>query len=137
MSAAAPFEFWVNKKGTATLLAYVEGNSGTPITQASITSISYTISQVDENEPDDDATTVTGHIDAAITVASAVFDTEQKTDVRWDPADHDGKGFNFEYTPVISTNQAFNNRGVRYRIRVKFTPVTGQVFWAEYLASAR
>lgn len=137
MSAQAPFEFWVNKQGTGTLLAYVEGNAGTPITQASITSITYTISKIDENEPDDDATVVTGHSAASINQATAVFDTEQKTDVRWNPNDHDGKGFNFEFTPVITTNQAFNNRGVGYRIRVKFTPVSGQVFWGEWKADVR
>lgn len=137
MSAAAPFEFWVNKKGTATLLAYVEGNAGTPITQASISAISYTISAVDENDPDDDSATVTGHVDASLTVADVVFDAEQKDDVLWNPEDHGTKGYNFAHTINISTNEAFNNRGTRYRVRVKFTPTSGQVFWGEYIAAVR
>ena len=137
MSAPAPFEFYVNKQGTATLLAYIEDDDGDPITQAAISSITYTISAVDEHDPDDDATTVSGHTSASLTVASVVFDTEQKTDARWDVTDHDGKGYNFLHTLDISTNQAFANRGTRWRIRVKFTPASGQVFWAEYIAAVR
>jgi hypothetical protein len=99
--------------------------------------IAYTISAIDEHDPDDDATTVTGHANASLTVADVVFDTEQTSDVLWDVNDHDGKGYNFKFTPVISTNQAFANRGTRWRVRVKFTPVSGQVFWAEWIASVR
>lgn len=103
----------------ATLLARVLGNAGTPITQASLTSISYKV--FDLNAADPTAATQTG----TLTISAVVFDTLQ-TDPRWTV---DDEGFNFAYAAPASW---FSESTHTYRIEYKFTPASGEAFWTVF-----
>lgn len=106
-----------------TLMARIVGNAATNITQATLTSITYTV--VDKADPT--TLIVSG---SAVTISSSVFDTLQ-TDARWTA---DSTGYNFRHTvaaSVISTGER------TYRIEYKFTPTSGEVFYAVFEITAR
>ena len=115
----------VRKNGTGEFLAQIVGNDNANITQASVSAIAYTIWELDEDD-EDARTAVTGHTAVALTIASVVYDTLQ-TGSKWT---HDATGYNFAYTPVISTSAAFAKAGEdKYLIEYSFTPADGgQVF---------
>ena len=97
-----------------TALARIELPSGAIATQATITSIAYTVHN---------GTTQTAS--GAIVVATSVFDAIQGAayaDARWDK---DATGYNFRFEIPAS---AFPSPGKDYRVEIKFTPVTGEVF---------
>lgn len=107
-----------------TLMARILGNAGTPITQATLSGITYTIRDLTAQ------TTVASA--QALTVSSVVYDSLQQEDPRWDL---DAAGYNFlavipaswftdydvdEDTGVVTSH--------RYQVDVEFTPVSGQPF---------
>ena len=103
-----------------TLLARILGNAGTPITQASLSSISYAVFDLQGADP---ATAVqTG----TLTISAVVFDALQTSDPRWTV---DDEGFNFAHAAPASW---FNESTHTYRIEYKFTPASGEVFWAVF-----
>jgi len=89
-----------------------------PITQADITSITYSI----EEQADYawNRSEVTGHQDQTVAVASCVFDALQSDSVMAD--------YNFKHTIPSSVNSPFPNPAKLYWIYYKFTPVSGEPF---------
>ncbi len=100
----------------------IVGSNDEPIVQADVTSISYTIEQ-DHIDPTQ-REAVAGHEDVALTVADVIFNTLQ-TDDDW-TADVDATGFNFAFTPDISSDAAFATPGLYYLVTVTFVMDEGQ-----------
>lgn len=124
-SNATDIRVTVRRNGTGEMLARVVGNDAANITQASLTSVKYTIYELDEDDPDS-RTAVAGHSAVAVTISTSVFNTLQ-TDAVWTK---DATGYNFAHTPSIGTNDAFGEVGVdHYLLEYTFTPADGgQVF---------
>jgi hypothetical protein len=110
------------KHGSATLLARVVGAGGANIVRADISAIRYTVYLLDDQDPDA-RTGVTGHIDVALSVAAAVFNSLQ-TDPRWTV---DATGYNFCHVLDVSAHQAFTIAGRRCLVEYRLTPSVGQV----------
>ena len=102
--------------GSLLILRYVTGNADTAITQASLTSITYKVYDLDDSDAQVGAETT-------LTVTDVVFDTLQTT-APWD-VDRDGAGYNFR---VTIPGSYFPNGGRRYWIELNFNPVTGDDF---------
>lgn len=113
----------VIEDGGATMLARVVGHSGAAITQASLTSISYKVFDLDGTTPD------TAILSGTATVSSVVFDTLQ-TDSRWS---EDSTGFNFAHALAVT---AFPSGDHRHRIEYLFTPASGAVFFVLFEVAA-
>jgi hypothetical protein len=113
---------WWAKSG-ATQAARIYGNAGTPITQATISSI--TCKVFDKN-----VSVETPVLTPSITVSSVVFDTLQDDDPRWTI---DETGYNFLHA-IAAT--AFPTNNHIYRIEYIFTPTSGAVFPLVYEGKA-
>jgi len=103
---------------TRPFLARVADDDGsTPLTQADISAIEYTIQEVrgGELEP------VSGHAAVALTVADVIFDALQ-TDAVWT---EDATGYNFRFSPDTAENQAFPAWGQVYLVQVTVTRASG------------
>jgi len=125
MPEAEPLQFDVFEDGGFSIMARVVGQDAARITQASLTSISYSTFDRDSDTPD------TAIIDAtALTVANVVFDT-LLTDDRWTV---DGTGYNFRHD-VAAT--AVPTGGHCYRFEYLFTPSSGEAFWLVAEINAR
>lgn len=111
----------VAKNGTATLLGRVVDSTNTALTQSAISSITYSIYLLDDQNPDT-RTAVANHSAVALTVASVIFNTLQ-TDSVWSK---DSTGYNFKHTIPIATYVAFAIAGRNYLVEYTITPVTGQ-----------
>lgn len=111
----------VFKNGSAILLARIVDATGQPIDQAAISSIEYTIYELDPCRPDD-LTVVDGHDGVALTVADVVYNQLQ-TDGLW-TVDEDG--YNFRHEVDVAQNEAFPKAGSQYQVRYEFTPASGQ-----------
>ena len=96
-----------------TLLARLLGNGGTPVTQASLASIAYTVTDLNQG-----TVIVTG---SALTISQVIFDTLQLAPV-WTK---DAVGYNFL---AALPGSLFTNGGDTYQVDVVFTPVTGNPF---------
>ena len=127
MADAQDIHGTVFKNGSATLLARVVGADGSPVTQSDVASAKYTVTLLDESDPDA-ATPVTGHTDVAVDVASLVYDTLQNDDL-WDV---DEEGYNFKHVLDVSANQAFATAGRSYRITFELVPTSGQVILVRF-----
>ena len=100
----------------AFLMGRVLGNSGALITQSDISSITYYIWDI------------TGNVEitsGSLTVSSVVFNSLQLDD----RCTEDDIGYNFGYAAPASWFAAPDHT---YRIEVKFTPSSGQVFFAVF-----
>lgn len=112
----------VFKGGTATLLARVVGATGTALTQAVVSAITYTVYALDSRDPDT-RTAVAAHTAQALVVASTIFDTLQD-DALWD---RDATGYNFRHTlDTAGLGAAFSEAGIDYQVEVTITPTSGQ-----------
>ncbi len=104
-------------KSGVTLMARVVGAGGTPITQASIGSISYAVQDVTEG---------TRVASGSISVAGTVYDSLQ-------PWAEDANGYNFAWTTPASST-AYTPANVpfiqphQFQVDVQFTPVSGEPF---------
>lgn len=117
-----------------TLLARILGNSGIPITRASLSSISYTVRDLTTPE-----TVATGQ---ALTISSVVYDDLQQSDPRWDKDSEDEPGrdgrWGYNFAAVIpaahftsytvGSYSPYPVTGHRYQVDVKFVPASGQPF---------
>lgn len=116
-----------------TLMARVLGNAGTPITQASLSTLTYTIRDLTAG------TTITSA--QSLTIASVIYDSLQQSDPRWtkDDADNlgpdDRHGYNLlavipasHFTAVDVDSDTKQITAHRYRVDLLFTPVTGQAW---------
>ena len=127
MADAQDIHGTVFKNGSATLLARVVGADGSPVTQSDVASAKYTVTLLDESDPDA-ATPVTGHTDVAVAVASLIYDTLQNDDL-WDV---DDTGYNLKHVLDVSANQAFATAGRSYRITFELVPTSGQVILVRF-----
>jgi len=124
----------VNRSGV-TLLARIVGNGGMPITQASLSTIQYALTDFGSGSPTPGSpgpanpAPTTGAL-ASLTISSVVFDSLQQNDPRWtkDSAANLGSdgawGYNFLATLAATLFTTAN----RQQCVVVFTPVTGQPF---------
>lgn len=110
------------KGGTARLCARVYLN-GTDVTQAAVSSITYSIYLLDEDDPES-RTAVTGHSAVDLTVADVVYDTLQ--------TDSQASNYNFRHTPPISTSAAFATLG-DYLVEYTVTPATGETIIVRFV----
>lgn len=113
------------------LLARILGNAGQPITQADVTTIAWTLT---------DLTDGTALASGTFTVASSVFNGLVQNDPRWqfDSAAAPGKdglfGYNFAGVipstalPVTAAGAAFLLGAIRVQADVAFTMASGQPF---------
>jgi len=131
MADASDIHGVVFKNGSAPLLARVVGADGTPVTQADVASARYSVSLLDENDPDA-ATPVTGHTGVAVDVASLIFDGLQLDDL-WDV---DGTGYNFRHVLDVSAQPAFATAGRSYRVVFELVPAAGQVILVRFRVHA-
>ena len=109
----------MQRKSGQTVAGLIQGHLGTNITQATISSISWTVYRQDTTG---DTQTGTG----TLTVSAVVFDVPVANDPRYPLAG----GFNFL---ALLPASAFQVGGLRHRIEVTFTPVSGEAFtqlWA-------
>lgn len=95
-----------------TFLARIKGNDGSNITQASLSSIAYTVTDMA------DASTV---ISGTLTISAVVFDALQ-TGARWTV---DSTGYNFLWAAPATLAPT---GGRKYRVELLFTPASGAVF---------
>lgn len=99
----------------ATCQARIIGQAGVNITQASLSSITCKVFDLNGTTPDTPVATPT------VTISSSVFDALQ-TDATWST---DDTGYNFSHTLAASI---FTTGDHRYRVEYTFTPVTGEAF---------
>ncbi len=126
-------------KSGVTLLARLRGQDGNLITRASLSTITYTVSELVAG-----ATLGTG----TFTISSVIFDSLQQNDARWsqDDAGNPGPdgtfGFNFAATlastlfalDVLAEEPVLFSPVVRkMQADVVFTPVTGQAWRVTFL----
>lgn len=98
------------------LMARILGYDSTPINQAAIDSISLTVADEQTQEAADPI---------SVDVADVVFDALQ-TGGPWDA---DDTGYNFRYDSLASQRPEGDRT---YRFEFKFTPSTGEPFWAVF-----
>jgi len=98
-------------------MARITGTDAANIQQADVSSIAYSVYDLD----DETTATVTG----TLTVSSVVYDTLQ-TDARWDT---DTTGYNFRWDVPASV---FADGDKIYRIEIAFTPASGEVYHVVY-----
>lgn len=111
-----------------TLMDRVQGNGGTNITQAAVSSIAYTVTRYGSLDDAIDCVDGTAVVTStALTVSAVVFDTLQ-TAAPWDSA-ADSTGYNFRYNSVATDRPAVSGGGTYWhRYDIVFTPASGAVF---------
>jgi hypothetical protein len=121
MAIAKDIQGTVFRHGTAILMARLVDAQADEITQASLTSASYTIFALEPNDPTS-LTPVAGHENAELDVEEVVFDSLQ-TDNGWTV---DEVGYNFRHEVDVSEDEAFPEAGRVYQVRYELAPVMGQ-----------
>ena len=106
----------VYENGTFTGMARVEKWDGSLLTQSTTTSIHYTIYNTADNS------IPSGHNNVSLTVSDCVYNTLQ-TNAIWSA---DDTGYNFAFTPDVSSNNAFTGVGNVYLVVATIQPTTGQ-----------
>ncbi len=119
------------KDGSATMLARVVGANGAVIVQADIASAAYSVTLLDDDDPDT-GTAIEGHANVAVDVAGLIHDNLQ-TDDLWDV---DAIGYNFKHVLDVAENQAFATAGRNSRIVFRLTPTSGQVLLVRFKVCA-
>lgn len=114
--------------GTATMLARIVGWSGSAITQADVSTATYTVYSVDAQDPTD-RTADEDHEAAAVAVASVIYDTLQ-TDSVWTV---DATGYNFRHTVPITTDAAFATPHRQYVVEYTLSPTSGEPIVVSFL----
>ena len=92
------------------LMAYVQDGNDVDIQKANMSSITYTVDDIDGVE------TIA---ETSLTIASVVYDTLQASDSRWTV---DDDGYNFAFSVPIT---GFPEGGRTYIVHVVFTPIVG------------
>ena len=113
--------------GTVGLYKRLKIWDGTDAQQADITSITYSIFALDEDN-EDTRGTVTGHEDVSIVVADVIYNTIQ--------SDEAATNYNFAHIPLISSNAAFGDTGTIYLVEYKLTPVVGELIIERFKVTA-
>lgn len=108
-----------------TLLARISGNAGVPITQATLASIQYALTDLGSPAG---VNPVTGPL-TALSIAGTVFDQLQQSDPRWtrDSAQAPGPDGNWGYNwATVLPAALFTSSSNRMHVDVVFTPVIGE-----------
>jgi hypothetical protein len=115
------------------LMRRVYGNSGADITQATITSIAYSVSQYASYDDAWHCTNGTAVIaGGSLVKTSVVFDTLQ-TAAPWDSTAN-STGYNFRYDSPATDRPAVTGGGTYWhRYDVVFTPTSGAVFVSSWI----
>jgi len=108
----SPIPVTIYEDSGATLMARVLGDDATAIQQADVSSIAYSVYDLDDTSSPSTGT---------LTVSDVVYDTLQ-TDDRWDA---DTTGYNFKWAAPASL---FATGDRVYKVEVAFTPASGEVF---------
>jgi hypothetical protein len=111
----------VYRHATAALLARVVDIEGTPLVPADVSSLSYTVFQIDPCLPNE-LVPVDGHTNVALTPGD-VLSSELELSELWSV---DDIGHNFSHVIDVSTDEAFATAGVDYQVRYELVPVVGQ-----------
>ena len=111
--------------------ARIRNNAGAYITQATVSTIAYTIYTLTRSEPAARAA-VTAHTAVACTVSAVVFDTLQ-TGVPW--GTKDTTGYNFLHQPNVATTIFANLGSDQYLVEYTITPTTGRLIQIGFLVS--
>jgi hypothetical protein len=115
----------VQEDGTRAFYKIMTGWDGVALTNATVTSITYSVTRLAERSTDiDDGTPVTGHQDVAVTVADVLFDTLQ--------TDAACASYNFRHIVPISAYLAFATAGRSYMVVYTITPTVGEVRLARF-----
>ena len=109
------------KKGSAVLMARIVDSDGENVQQAGISSIEYSIYELDLCRPDN-LSIVAGHDGVSLSVDDVIFDVLQ-TGGLWTV---DEEGFNFRHEIDVSESEAFPQAGVQYQVRYELLPTAGQ-----------
>jgi hypothetical protein len=117
-------------KGTCALLARVVGFDGEPLKQADVSTITYTIYELDDADPTA-RTAVDGHTAVPLTIAEVIFDSLQ-TDAAWTV---DATGYNFRHLIDIGVKAAFTVAQQRYLVEYTIEPASGQPILVRFLLS--
>jgi hypothetical protein len=120
-----------------TLMDRVQGNGGTNITQASITSIAYNVTRFDTKEEAENVDSGGTSVIAAgvLLKANVVFDALQ-TAAPWDSA-ADATGYNFRYdSPATDRPAVSGGETYWHRVDVVFTPASGAVFVVSWIVES-
>ena len=112
----------VQKGGTATCLARVVGEDAVAINQTAISTATYSVFLLDDDDPDS-RTAVDGHDGESLVISSIIFNSLQ-TDARWTV---DDTGYNFRHTIEVSADNAFTIAGRNYLVEYRLLPSAGQV----------
>ena len=131
MANAVDAQGQVFRNGSLTMLARVVGADAADITQSDISTATYSVYLLDDEDPDS-RTAITGHEDESITVSALIYDTLQ-TDDLWSV---DTTGYNFAHVLDVSTYDAFPVAGAEYLVEFKLTPATGQVIVVRFKVRA-
>ncbi len=121
MAIAADIRGTVFKNGSAVLLARVVGPEGDPVATTDISSLNYSVLEIDPCDPDA-LTPVAGHDNVQLTVGDVFYDSLQ-TGGPWSV---DATGYNFLHEVDVSGDEAFPVAGARYLVRYEAVPVSGQ-----------
>ena len=120
------------RRGDAPVFAArVRNNAAAYITQATVSTITYTIYRLFRSEPQA-REAVTSHTNISCTVASVVFDTLQ-TGTIW--GSKDTTGYNFAHQPSVA-GSVFDKIGTDgYLVEYTITPTSGQSIRIGFLVS--
>ena len=132
MANPSPLQIATLRNSSPVLFARVQDSAGTNITQASVSTITYSVYLLDADWPQDrdNRTAVTGHQAVAVSKTAAVFDALQTADTRWDV---DATGYNFRHQIDVSANACFSVAGRFYLVEFTITPTSGQVLIVQYV----
>lgn len=120
------------RRGDAPVFAArVRNNNAAYITQATVSTISYTIYRLTRSQPQS-REPVSQHTNISCTVASVVFDTLQ-TGTIW--GSKDTTGYNFAHQPSVA-GSVFDKIGTdQYLVEYTITPSSGQSIRIGFLVS--
>jgi len=109
------------KNGSAVLMARIVDSDGEYVQQSGISSIEYSIYELDPCRPDN-LSVVAGHDGVSLTVDDVIFNSLQSGGL-W-TVDEDG--YNFRHEIDVSQTEAFPKAGVQYQVRYEMLPTAGQ-----------
>jgi hypothetical protein len=128
-SHAPEIEGTVYRLAAPTFLGRIVDAGGAPIGAPILDSVQYSIFELSENDPLYE-NPVTMHQDVSLDPADVVLPA-LSPGYLW--GDTDARGYNFQFTPDVATmGPAFAQPRRHYRLRVRFTPIQGQVFEQRY-----
>ncbi len=120
MPESVTFDAIAAAGGTLSLMHRLTDDAGSPILQADVDTINYTIYAVGLRGR---LEAVTGHDAGSLVVADVIFD-ELQTSAPWN-TDKDAQGYNFRHTPDLAENDAFPAWSSNYLVVYKVTLTAG------------